>query len=158
MNPSFDRHAVLPCNSAISSSMSYTTKTRLISVTDEIPYIETAVYLISYTPTLWKSTPEVSIVIDAGMFEVAPGSLNTPPIGTFMVESPLRVISGTVGSLVITMVLSTVVVSKALAAVYRTVYSRPSTLLSSMSPTMVTTAPVSVTAPASTYLVLASTG
>ena len=83
------------------------------------------------------------------MFEVTPGSLNTPFTGIFTMASPMKVRIGTVASFVMTTLLSTVVLSKALAAVYRTVYCRPSTLLSSMSPTMVTTAPVSVIAPAS---------
>ena len=119
-------------------------------LTDEIPYVETALYLILYSPTALKFTSESSAVTVPGKFEVAPGSLNTPPTVTNMVESPFSVTTGAVGSLVMTTVLSTVVVAKALEAVYRTVYCRPSMVLSSMLPTIVTAAPVSVTAPAST--------
>ena len=51
------------------------------------------------------------------MFEVTPGSLNTPFTGIFTMASPLKVRIGTVGSFVMTTVLSTLDVANALEAV-----------------------------------------
>ena len=81
---------------------------------------------------------------------VTPGSLKTPLRGIEAIASPFKVMVGIVGSFVMTIRLVFVTTEpKPFCDVYNISYSCPSTVLSSISPDIVTEAPVSVVAPGS---------